>query len=276
MAVGLWIMERCASERFPYRLRIFRGQDPWLSLRVQDRWPAANRNIFCLREKDPPEPGEVLGEVERVPVVALQRRGRRLSVVLERSRYKRCDFLFLTKAYKGRPSEEHEQIFWQTQQSMRQRRPRVRLPSTGAGFTIRIASEERYPWRFPGSSVVRGRLAVGDYALMDGGEIMAVVERKTFENFLADLGALPLLHQRLLELGRMNTTPWWWRPLTSTSWTAAGSTTTPLPTAPLPSRSCTPPIGASASSSAPTARRPTPGRAATSRLSGLWSGALGH
>lgn len=200
MAIGLWIMERCASERFPYRLQILKGEDRWLVLRVQDRWPAANRNIFCLREREPPEPGEILEEVERVPVVALQRRGRRLSVVLDRSRYKRCDFLFLTRAYKGRPSEEYEQIFWQTQQSMRQRRPRVRLPSSRAGFTILIASEERYPWRFPGSTVVRGRLPVGDYALMDGEEVIAVVERKTFENLLSDLGAVPLLHQRLLEL----------------------------------------------------------------------------
>ena len=97
MAIGLWIMERCASERFPYRLQILKGREPWLSLRVQDRWPAANRNIFCLREKEPPEPEEILEEVERVPVVALQRRGRRLSVVLDRSRYKRCDCMSSAK-----------------------------------------------------------------------------------------------------------------------------------------------------------------------------------
>jgi hypothetical protein len=202
MSVGFWILERCASERFPYRLQILKGQEPWLTLRVQDRWPAANRNIFCLREKEPPGLGEVLEEVERVPVVALQRRGRRLSVVLDRKRYKRCDFLFLTKRYKGRPSEEYEQIFWQTQQSMRQRRPRARLVSAGATYdlTVRVASEERYPWRFPGSSTVRGRLPIGDYALVDGDEVMAVVERKTFENLLADFGVMPLLHQRLLEL----------------------------------------------------------------------------
>ena len=269
MVIGLWIMERCASDRFPYRLRILKGDDPWLTLRVQDRWPAANRNIFCLREKDSPKPGEVLHEVERVPVVALQRRGRRLSVVVERSWYKRCDFLFLTRAYKGRPSQEYEQIFWQTQQSMRQRRPRVRLPSTGAGFTIRIASEERYPWRFPGSTVVRGRLAVGDYALVDGDDLIAVVERKTFENFLADLGALALLHQRLLELREHKHQA----PVVEAPYehflNSSGFTTTPLPTAPLPSRSCTQPIGASASSSVPTARRRTPGHGAISRPSGL-------
>jgi hypothetical protein len=200
--VGLWILQRCVSERFPYRLQIVKDDEPWLTLRVQDRWPAANRNIFCLREKEPPEPGEVLEEIERLPVVALQRRGRRFSVVLDRRRYKRCDFLFLSKTYKGRPSEEYEQIFWMTQQSMRQRRPRARLVSVGTShdFTVRIASEERYPWRFPGSLAIRGPLPIGDYALMDGERVIAVVERKTFANLLADFGVMPLLHQRLLEL----------------------------------------------------------------------------
>jgi hypothetical protein len=201
-SVGVWILERCASERFPYRVQILKGKAPWLTLRVQDRWPAANRNIFCLREVEPPEPDEEREEVERVPVVALQRRGRRISVVLDRTRYKRCDFLFLSKTYKGQPDREYEQIFWQTQQSMRQRRPRARLMSArkGSGLTVRIAHDERYPWRFPGSDAVRGSLAAGDYALVDGDRVMAVVERKTFENLLADLGVMPALHQRLLEL----------------------------------------------------------------------------
>ena len=86
MTVGLWILEHSDNERFPYRLQILKGAEPWLTLRVQDRWPAANRNIFCLRENEPPEPGEVLEEIERLPVVALQCRGRRVSVVLDRSR----------------------------------------------------------------------------------------------------------------------------------------------------------------------------------------------
>ena len=202
MPAGLWILERCASERFPYRLQILKGQEPWLTLRVQHHWPAAGQNIYCLREKAPPEPGEVLEEVERVPVVAVQQRGVRLSVVLDRKRYKRCDFLFLSKRYKGRPSEEYEQIFWQTQTSMVQRRPRARLVSTNrrSDFTVQIDSGERYPWRFPGGDTVRGRLAAGDYALIDGDQVIAVVERKTFENLLSGLGVMPLLHQQLLEL----------------------------------------------------------------------------
>ncbi len=202
MPVGTWIVETCASERFPYRIQIFRGDNLWLVLRAQDRWPSANRNIFCLRESASAEAGEVVEEIERAPIIALQQRGVRLSVVIDRPRNKRCDFLFLTKRYKTRPAEAYEQIYFQTQGAMVQRRPKVRPASLARahGLVIQIASDERYPWRFPGSEVSRGRLAAGDYALMDEGRIAAVVERKTFENLLADLGVMPILHQRLLEL----------------------------------------------------------------------------
>jgi len=203
MSAGLWVLQRTNADRFPYRLQILRNDGaPLLTLRVQDRWPAANRNIFCLREDEPPDGGEVLEEVERVPVAALQRRGVRLSVILQRPRYKRCDFLFLKKAYKGKPSEAYEQIYWQTQRSMVQRRPRISMVSQRGprGYTVRIASDEKYPWTFPGAVVQRALLPAGDYALVDNGRLLAVVERKTLDNLLADFGLMPILHQRLLEL----------------------------------------------------------------------------
>lgn len=78
MTQGTWILERCVSDRFPYRLQIIKGENLWLVLRTQDRWPAAGRNIFCLREKEPPVAGEVLEEVERVPIIVFHERGRRL------------------------------------------------------------------------------------------------------------------------------------------------------------------------------------------------------
>ncbi|MEX2228811.1 MAG: ERCC4 domain-containing protein [Dehalococcoidia bacterium] len=196
-----WILERCSSERFPYRLQIRRGDRSWLTLRVQDRWPGGNVRIFCMRERGASE--DVIEEVERVPVVALQQRGPRLSVVLDRARGKRCDFLFLQKAYREEGRGSYEQIFWQTPQALKQRRPRVRVsPPATQPFTVRIASEERYPWRFPGAETERARLAVGDYALVDGDRSLAVVERKTFQNFLADLTVPQVLHQQLLELAQ--------------------------------------------------------------------------
>lgn len=199
---GLWVVERCANDRFPFRVEILRAGAPWLVLRTQDRWPTANRNIFCLREQELPDPGEVLEELERVPIVALHQRGPRLSVVLARKRYKRCDFLFLAKAYKRQPEKTYEQIFWVTEKSLRQRRPSRKL-SLGHGradFTVRISSNERYPWRFPGIATERGPLPVGDYALVKGGNPVAVVERKTLDNLLAEFAVMQALHQHLAEL----------------------------------------------------------------------------
>jgi len=111
MVKGTWILERTQNDRFPYRLQIIRGDKPWLVLRTQDRWPAAGRHIFCLREEEPPESDEMLEELERVSIVAFNERGRRISLVLDRKRYKRCDFLFLKKSYKGRPGESYEHRF---------------------------------------------------------------------------------------------------------------------------------------------------------------------
>jgi hypothetical protein len=202
MAQGVWILERCTSERFPYRLQIQKEGKPWLTLRTQDRWPAAGKNIFCLREEEPPGPGEVLEEIERIPILAFHERGIRISVILDRKRYKRCDFLFLSKQYKHDPTESYEQIFWLTQRSIEQHRPSAKLTrrSAAGDIVIRIVSNEHYPWRFPGARTERGSLPTGDYALMDEDKIIAVVERKTFANLLADFGVMPVLHQRLAEL----------------------------------------------------------------------------
>ncbi len=69
MMKGTWILERCVNDRFPYRLQIQRGDKPWLILRTQDRWPAAGKRIFCLREEVTPDSNEVLEELERVNII---------------------------------------------------------------------------------------------------------------------------------------------------------------------------------------------------------------
>lgn len=199
---GIWILERCTSDRFPFRLQIEREGKPWLVLRAQDHWPAAGKRIFCLREEEPPEPGEIVDEVERVNIVAFHERGKRSSIVLDRKRYKRCDFLFISKPYKNRPGESYEQIFWLTQKAIAQHRPAYRLVSrsSNAEFTVGIDSHERYPWSFTGIATKRVPLPVGDYALLDGKKILALVERKTLDNLIADFGKMPVLHQQLAEL----------------------------------------------------------------------------
>ena len=51
--------------------------------------------------------------------------------------------------------------------------------------------------------MIRRKLAAGDYALMQDGHTAAVVERKTFDGFLADIGATQALHHQLEDLGSL-------------------------------------------------------------------------
>src|SRR5712691_114998 len=206
--VGEWVLEEASDPKFPFRLRIYshKRTEPVVSFFVQDRWPGSNQHISCLREPRIGEDVTIGAEIERVPIVALQRYGRRLSVVLDRPRQKRCDFQIVEKAYKNAPPDgpaTYEQIFWFTQSAMRQRRPRgARLhtarPEVDA--RVRIASDERYPWHLGPFESERGRLPAGDYALVLDGALVAVVERKTFDGLLAEFGRMDVLRQRLLEL----------------------------------------------------------------------------
>jgi hypothetical protein len=195
-----FVLEKVEDQRFPYRITLTKGDRVLLALRVQDRWPGQKGNVFCIREEGGSWslPSQ---ELERVPISVMKRLGKRLSLVLERPTKKRCDFLFLTKEYKTRAGH-YEQIFWRTQRALTAHRSRAKLSTSGpCSLKIRIDTSERYPWRFQGCEVARGKLPVGDYAMVGGGgEILAVVERKSFENMLAEFGRMPLFHQQLSEL----------------------------------------------------------------------------
>ncbi|NLU10832.1 MAG: hypothetical protein GXW90_07885 [Tepidanaerobacter acetatoxydans] len=193
-----WILESTDNEKFPYRLSIKMDDKTKLCLRVQSKWPGAGTQIFCLRESE--DYSDSIEEIERVPVVNLSRYGKRLSVVLDRATNKRCEFLFLKKKYKQKEGE-YEQIFWRTQQGLRERKPKVRLTAQGnAQIHILIDTNEKYPWKFNDCTVERKALDAGDYALLRKDGIVAVVERKTFENLRSDLSNLPIFHQKLGEM----------------------------------------------------------------------------
>jgi hypothetical protein len=171
-----------------------------IAFRVQARWPGPGQQVFCLRERalDPAEP---LTPLEQVPVAHLARVGRKLTVVLDRPNRKRCEFLAIRKA-RGDGTGELEQVFFRTESGIRAHRSggRVELRSAPPGMDLVIDSMERYPWRFTGGTVVRRKLSVGDYALLLGEQVAAVVERKSFDNLLTDFGAVQALHQQLTDL----------------------------------------------------------------------------
>ena len=195
-----WTVERTGNRRFPYRVSIEQGDRLVVAFRTQASWPGPGQQIFCLRERelDPAEPLELL---ERVPVAHLAQIGRKIAVVLDRPTRKRCEFLTVVKPRKD-GAGPLEQIFFRTESGIRAHRSRTRVELRGPEQPLRVVidSMERYPWRFPGATVERRKLAVGDYALAEGGREVAVVERKSFDNWLTDVGALQALHHQLADL----------------------------------------------------------------------------
>lgn len=196
----VWTVEATASRRFPYRIAVEQEGRLVLAVRAQSSWPGPGQQIFCLRERSL-DPDEALEALERVPVLQIGRVGRKLSLVLDRPTRKRCEFLSVSKLRRN-GAGEYEQVFFRTESGIRAHRSRTRLELTPptAPLTVVIDSGERYPWRFPGAAVVRRKLAVGDYAVEAGGRLLAVVERKSFDNLLTDLGSVQALHHQLHDL----------------------------------------------------------------------------
>jgi hypothetical protein len=192
-------VERTPSARFPYRIAIERGGRTVLAVRAQAAWPPPGAQVFCLPERER-DPDEKLEPVERVPVAALERVGPRLLVTLDRPARRRCEFLVVRKLRKD-GTGAYEQVFFRTESALRaHRRPgRVELVAS-AELDVAIEARERYPWRFPGARVERRALPAGDYAVLRDGEPIAVAERKTFADVIADFGALGGLHQQLAAL----------------------------------------------------------------------------
>jgi ERCC4-type nuclease len=123
-----------------------------------------------------------------------------IDLVLARARLVRSQFVFTET--RGRPA-----IFWQTQKAARAANPGARIPRARAlpeGLTILIDTRERYPYRFAGRDVKAERMALpgGDYAVANAEATIAVVERKTLENFTNSLsdGTLAFQMQRLGEV----------------------------------------------------------------------------
>ena len=198
---SVWRIESTDSEKFPYKVSIIEKEKAIFSLLTQDKWPGASGNIFCIRAEDK---SEIKSDqiIEEVSVVFVKRVGKRLSVMLDRSLKKRCEFLFLKKKYKTKEGE-YEQIFFRTQQGISQHRTRgkLSLQPKQTNLDIIIDSNERYPWKFGQEhEFSRKNLSVGDYALIIDNEIEAVIERKTFDNLLGDISKIQVLHQQLTEL----------------------------------------------------------------------------
>ncbi|HOE76549.1 MAG TPA: ERCC4 domain-containing protein [Rectinema sp.] len=198
-----WTVERTGNPRFPYRISISDENGDFFAVRSQDAWPGPKGNIFCIRDGSSPAERDLFMEIERIPVLSFERFGRSLKIILDRPTKKRCEFLILEKAYRNREGS-YEQIFFKTDSAQKEHKSRSRVALrpglTKLELTVAIDSAERYPWKFPKAKVEQRRLPAGDYALMHNETILAVVERKTYENLLTDFDSIVILHRSLDEL----------------------------------------------------------------------------
>ncbi len=200
-----WLIYTQDNDRFPYRLLIEQELGRFSVFDVQDRWPGPGRSIFCIAR-----PGIGEDELPRgiepadaCYIRAVRAYGRKLTVILDRKTRKRSWFVTVERESKTTPGKKYQQTFWITQSSAAARRGGAYLSRGGRETDLAIVrdSRERYGYRFPEHRVEEAELAVGDYALKDSsGTVVAVVERKTREQFLADIATLEVMKARLLEM----------------------------------------------------------------------------
>lgn len=182
-----------SESKLPFLLSL--PLDGGLYLKTRESWPRSSR-VYChpLTEGWPDDPELV----EATPIKLCRRRGAAIDLVLDRPQLARSQFVFTE--VRGRPA-----IFWQTQKTARSANPGARVPRRRAisSLTIIVDTRERYPFRFPGRPVATERMALsaGDYAIWGEDQPVAVVERKTLENFVTCLsdGTLVFQMQRLGE-----------------------------------------------------------------------------
>jgi len=168
-----------SSLRYLVRLPLEGG----IALKAREPWPVTAR-VYCHPLDAWPSAPEV---VEEVAVRHCQRRGRAIDLVLDRARNNRSQFVF-TEPHAGR-ARGRPMVFWQTARTAQRARPGQRVPTRRAAtgeLAILVDTRERYPYRFAAQPVerVREALPVGDYAARRDGALVAVVERKTFEDFV--------------------------------------------------------------------------------------------
>jgi len=192
-----------SNPRFPYKLYIEEYPSHFLCLNVQDRWPGPNKQIYCLREghfdeKELP----AIEPIEICNILSKREYGKKMEILLNRKIKKRCWFLFLEKEYKTKPGEFYEQIFWITQSSAKIRRKGAYIPKGSKELVLEVILDkrERYPYRFEKAIIKKENLPVGDYGLVKDGKVIAVVERKTLDNFIHEISTYDVLKISLQEM----------------------------------------------------------------------------
>ena len=184
------------ASRLPYL--VWLPVDGGVVLKAREPWPRTAR-VFCSDERTPWDESATL--VDECNVVLCRRRGAAIDLVLDRPQLARSQFVFTQT--RGRPA-----VWWQTQKTVQAANPGARVPRgrSAGSLVVAVDTREKYGWKFAGrdTTIERRALPAGDYAAIAGGEVTAVVERKTLENLATSLsdGSLTFQVQKLAEVGR--------------------------------------------------------------------------
>jgi hypothetical protein len=186
------------DSKLPYLMRLPLAGG--MVFRTSGTWPRT-KALYCYPVSADEWPGDP-DIVERVRLRSCVRRGAAIDLILDRSRENRSQLVFTTA--RGRDA-----VFWQSPRTRKQARPNVRTPTARAAgiadLQIVVDSHEQYPYRFADqqATVLRHALPCGDYGLVEGGRLVASVERKSLADLvtsltsgklryaLAELAALP-------------------------------------------------------------------------------------
>lgn len=203
-----WFIYKRQEDNFPYWVFIEEERNKFIFLKARDKWPGPGKNIFCkfegegFKKRDLPKDEPI----DSCEIFSIKRYGKRLNIILNRSRKKRCWFIFLKKEYKTRPGEFYYQVFWITQSSAIACRRGAYIPQSkkSDNFKVIIDTTERYPYRFGRADTEKRRLPVGDYALLYNGDLVAIAERKTKDNFLHEISFFDVLKAKFEELSKFS------------------------------------------------------------------------
>jgi len=203
----MWFIYEKQEDNFPYWVFIEEKRNRFVFLKAKDKWPGPGKNIFCkfegeVKRKDLPKDEPI----DFCEIFSIKRYEKKLNIILNRSRNKRCWFIFLKKEYKNRPGDFYDQVFWITQSSAIASKRGAYIPQSKKGddFKVVIDITERYPYRFGKVETEKKKLPVGDYGLIYNGDLVAIAERKTRDNFLHEISTFDVLKVKLEELSKFS------------------------------------------------------------------------
>lgn len=157
---------------------------PGRVFRTSETWPRV-KAVYChpvSRSEWPDEPDIV----ESIPLKSCESRGASIDVIADRGREFRSQIVF-TRA-RGRPM-----VFWQAPRTRKQARPNVSTPTARAAgvvdLEITVDTRERYAYTFKKQQAhtVKKALSCGDYAVVEDGNAVAAVERKSLADLISSL-----------------------------------------------------------------------------------------